>query len=82
MFIDKPVAASLKDALTIFEAAAKYNVPVFSSSSLRYIVGAKEIGEGKIGKVVGADTYGPAKYEKTHRIFSGMAFMALKHCLQ
>jgi len=66
IFIDKPVAASLKDALTIFEAAAKYNVPVFSSSSLRYIVGAKEIGEGKIGKVVGADTYGPARYEKTH----------------
>jgi len=66
MFIDKPVAASLADALTIFEAARRYNVPVFSSSSLRYIVGAKEIAEGKIGKVLGADTYGPASIEKTH----------------
>ncbi len=66
MFIDKPVAASLTDAIKIFDAAKQYNVPVFSSSSLRYITGAKEIGEGKIGKVLGADTYGPASIEKTH----------------
>ena len=39
---------------------------MFSSSSLRYIVGAKEIREGKLGKIIGADTYGPAKIEKTH----------------
>jgi hypothetical protein len=66
MFIDKPVAASLADAITIFDTSKLYNVPVFSSSSLRYITGAKEIGEGKIGKVLGADTYGPASIEKTH----------------
>jgi predicted dehydrogenase len=66
MFIDKPVAASLADAITIFDAAKRYNVPVFSSSSVRYIVGAKEIAEGKIGKVLGVDTYGPASIEKTH----------------
>lgn len=65
MFIDKPVAASLKDTLIIFNEAKKYNVPVFSSSSLRYITGAKEIEEGKIGNVLGADTYGPAIVEKT-----------------
>jgi len=64
LFIDKPVAASLKDALTIYDAAKTYNVPVFSSSSLRYIAGVKEITEGKIGKVVGTDTYGPAKIER------------------
>ena len=66
MFIDKPVAASLADAVTIFDAAKRYKVPVFSSSSLRYIVGAEEIAEGKIGKVLGADTFGPASIEKTH----------------
>ena len=60
MFIDKPVAASLADAVTIFDNAKRYKAPVFSSSSLRYIVGAEEIEGGKIGKVVGADTYGPA----------------------
>ncbi|MBN1108571.1 MAG: Gfo/Idh/MocA family oxidoreductase [Bacteroidales bacterium] len=66
MFIDKPVTASLSDAIAIYEAAAHYKVPVFSSSSLRYITGAKEIAEGKMGKVLGADTYSPATLEKTH----------------
>ena len=66
MFIDKPVAASLSDAIAIFEAAKHYKVPVFSSSSLRYIEGAKEIGEGSLGKVLGADVYSPATIEKTH----------------
>lgn len=66
MFIDKPVAASLTDAIAIFEAAKHYKVPVFSSSSLRYIAGAKEIREGSLGKVLGADVFSPATIEKTH----------------
>ena len=66
LFIDKPIAASLADAMVIFNAAKHYNVPVFSSSSLRYITGAKEIEEGKIGKVLGVDAYSPATLEKTH----------------
>lgn len=66
VFIDKPIAASLKDAIAIFDLAKKYKTPMFSSSSVRYITGAKEIEEGKIGKVLGADTYGPATIEKTH----------------
>jgi hypothetical protein len=66
VFIDKPVAASLTDAIAIFSASKKYNVPVFSSSSLRYINGAKEIAEGSLGKVLGADTYSPATLEATH----------------
>lgn len=66
MFIDKPVAASLSDAIAIYEAARHYNNPVFSSSSLRYIAGVKEIAEGSVGKVFGADTYSPATIEKTH----------------
>ena len=66
VFIDKPIAASLADTIAIFNAAEYYRTPVFSSSSLRYISGAKEIAEGSIGKVLGADTYGPATIEKTH----------------
>jgi hypothetical protein len=66
MFIDKPLAASLEDAMVIFEAAKKYNVPVFSASSLRYITGAKEISEGMIGKVLGADSYGDCYIEPNH----------------
>jgi predicted dehydrogenase len=66
MFIDKPVAASLTDAVAIFNAADYYKVPVFSSSSLRYISGAIDISGGAIGKVIGADTYSPCTIETTH----------------
>ena len=66
LFIDKPFAGSLSDAYSIVEAAKHYNVPMFSSSSLRYIDGAKEIAEGKIGKVIGAEVYSPAHIEEHH----------------
>ena len=67
LFIDKPVAASLKDTVAIFEAAKKANVPLFSSSALRFMPTAQEVAKGgKIGKVTGADTFSPATLEKTH----------------
>lgn len=66
VFIDKPVAASLADAVAIFDAAEEYNVPMFSASSLRYIANAQELRNGKSGKVLGADTFSPAALEKTH----------------
>ena len=66
MFIDKPVAASLIDAVAIYEASKYYKIPLFSASSLRYITGAKEIANGSIGKVIGADVFSPASLEKTH----------------
>lgn len=69
LFIDKPLAASLKDAMAIFDAAEKYRVPVFSSSALRFMKDVQDIAKGKIGKVTGADTYSPAYIEKTHPDF-------------
>jgi predicted dehydrogenase len=66
MFIDKPIAASLTDAIAIFNASKYYNVPVFSSSSLRYLPGIKDIKNGSAGKIIGADTYSPATIEKSH----------------
>lgn len=69
VFIDKPVAASLSDAIAIYDAAEKYKVPVFSSSSLRFMSSAKDVVAGKIGKVIGADTYCPANIEPTHPDF-------------
>ncbi len=66
VFIDKPLAAILEHAIAIFNAADYYKVPVFSSSSLRYITGASEVADGKIGKVTGADTFSPCTIEKTH----------------
>ncbi len=69
MFIDKPMTASLADAIAIFEAARHYGVPVFSASSLRYIKGMDEIKNGAAGKVLGAETYSPCTLEKTHPDF-------------
>ncbi len=66
LFIDKPISASLAGVLSIFEAAKKYESPVFSSSSLRYFENVRDIEMGKIGRVTGADTFSPAILEKTH----------------
>lgn len=63
MFIDKPIAASLDDAVAIFKASEKYNIPVFSASSLRYIKGVEGLDKSKIS---GADAYSPASYEESH----------------
>lgn len=70
VFIDKPIAASLPDAIAIFNEARKYNVPVFSSSSLRYAPTMRAVAQGKAGKVLGADVFSPAHLEKTHMDFS------------
>ena len=69
MFIDKPMANSAKDVVAIFEAARAANVPVFSSSSLRFGKGVQAILNGKVGKVLGADTFSPSPLEKTHTDF-------------
>jgi predicted dehydrogenase len=66
MFIDKPVAGTLSDAIALYECASALKVPVFSSSSLRYMKSAQEAAEGKMGKVLGADCFSPAVLEKTH----------------
>ncbi len=66
VFIDKPIAASLKDALAIYAAAEKYHVPLFSSSALRYLPTIQEIQTGRYGKITGADTFSPAFLEPTH----------------
>lgn len=67
MFVDKPVAGSLKDTVAIIEASKEYNSPIFSSSSLRYLANAQAIRhENRIGRVFGADAYSPAIIEETH----------------
>jgi len=66
VFIDKPLAGSLKDAVAIFEAAKLYDVPVFSSSSARFYDGPQKIRNGEIGDVLGCDTFGPCPIQPTH----------------
>lgn len=66
VFIDKPVAGSLRDAIAIYEAAKRYDVPVFSSSSLRFHEAPQQVRNGKIGDVLGCDTFGPCPIEPSH----------------
>ncbi len=66
VFIDKPIAGSLTDAITIFELAKQYKTPVFSSSSLRFSKAVQEIRNGSIGKITGCDAYSPCSLEATH----------------
>ena len=66
LFIDKPIAASLADAIAIFELARRYHVPVFSSSSLRFAKSTLEARNGKIGTVQTCETTSPCHLEKTH----------------
>ncbi len=66
VFIDKPIAGSLADAIAIFELAKHYDTPVFSSSSLRFSAAIQEIRGGSIGPVTGCDTYSPCSLEATH----------------
>jgi WD40 repeat protein/predicted dehydrogenase len=66
VFIDKPIAGSLTDAVAIFEASKKYNVPLFSSSSLRFSEGAQALRKGSAGDILGCDAYSPCSLEATH----------------
>lgn len=67
VFIDKPVAGSLADALRIYDLAKESKTPCFSSSSLRFAPGVQAIrNDPKVGSIVGCDAYGPCPLEATH----------------
>jgi len=67
VFIDKPVAGSLADAIQIYQLAKEHNTPCFSSSSLRFSPGIAGMRNNpKVGDVVGCDAYGPCSLEQHH----------------
>ena len=70
VFIDKPIGADLAQAIAIFELAEKYNIPVFSSSTLRYSKQNVKLRNGEFGDVFGADCYSPSPSEPSHPDFS------------
>lgn len=65
-FVDKPIAGSLADCLAIFSLANHYDVPVFSSSSLRYGTTTQAARNGSLGEITGCSTWSPCGLEKTH----------------
>ncbi len=67
LFIDKPMAASLADAMEIFRLAKEKGVPCFSSSSLRFGSGFQAARAGKtFGKVRDCTAWGPMHIEPHH----------------
>ena len=67
VFIDKPVAGSLADAVRIFTLAEETRTPCFTASSLRYSPAIKNLRtDPKVGEVVGADAFGPSPLEEHH----------------
>ncbi|MFM9194822.1 MAG: Gfo/Idh/MocA family protein, partial [Planctomycetia bacterium] len=66
LFIDKPVAGSLADAIVIYRLAEERGVPVFCSSALRFGKAAQAVRGGSIGDVTGCDAWSPCEIEPTH----------------
>jgi predicted dehydrogenase len=66
LYIDKPVGGTLRDALEIFSLAKEANVPVFSSSSLRFAKSTQAVHGGSIGEVSHAWCSSPASLEPHH----------------
>ena len=66
LFIDKPMAGSLRDVIQIFKLADENNVPCFSSSSLRYYESLQTLKSKEIGELKGAISYGPCNLEPHH----------------
>lgn len=65
LFIDKPVAGSLADAVAIFRLAREHQVPVWSSSSLRYAPQLVELRQqGRLEGVFGASVWGPCSIQR------------------
>jgi len=70
VFIDKPIAGSLADAIEIFRLAQEHKVPCFSSSSLRFAkqtLGIRQ--DPKLGELIGCDQYAPCSLEPHHPDF-------------
>ena len=69
VFIDKPVAASLKDVIEINRLAKESHVPWFSSSAYRFYDSMVAVKETNVGELRGAISYGPCELEPHHPDF-------------
>lgn len=66
LYIDKPMAGSLRDAVEIFRLAEAAKVPIFTASSLRFASNTLAVRRGAIGTVQSARTSSPAELEPHH----------------
>ena len=66
LFIDKPLAGSLRDAVEIYRLARAAKVPVFTSSSYRFYDSLVAVQKTNIGDIRAAISWGPAHLEAHH----------------
>ena len=66
LYIDKPMAGTLRDVHTLARLASESKTPFFSSSSLRFAKTSQAVRKGSIGTVTNAWCGSPASLEKTH----------------
>ena len=67
LFMDKPIAATFPQVLALYTVADALQVPVFSSSSLRWLAGCQAAQNGEYGAIEGADTHSPCPFETEYR---------------
>ena len=66
LFVDKPLAGSLRDALEIYRQARLNGVPIFSGSSVRFYPTLQEMKSADTGQLRGALSFGPCELEPHH----------------
>ena len=66
LYVDKPMAGTLRDVHTLARLVAESKTPFFSSSSLRFAKSSQAVRKGSIGTVTNAWCGSPASLEKTH----------------
>ncbi len=69
VFIDKPVTATLSDAVKLVDVAKRMNAKWFCSSSLRYVKNAQKANKGELGPIRGANCWTPTQVEPTQSEF-------------
>ncbi len=70
VYIDKPMAGSLAEAIAIFRMAKEHKVPCFTSSSLRFAERTLNIRKDPaLGDLVGCDQHAPCSLEPHHPDF-------------
>jgi len=67
LFIDKPLAASLRDVLAIASMGKEHNSPWFTASSSRFTKGYPELRNNpEVGRILGCDTYSQSRAAAGH----------------
>ncbi len=69
VFIDKPVAGSLRDAIAIYRLGKEHQAPWFSSSAYRFYDSLAAVKKAKAGRIRSVLSYGPSPTEPHHPDF-------------